>query len=175
LVCFQDLNRGKWLRQLPMDNGRLYAYVMNNYWYTNYKPAQGGEHLFRFSITSRAKTDNTASARFGWAAANPLLALPVQGQPGAPLPPRSGSLLEVLEPNVLLQGAKQAEAGEGLVLRLWEVSGQPTTAHVRLRHWPARKAVACNLVEEPQGPLPLTDNVISVPIRASGLATIMVH
>ena len=157
-----------------MSNGRLYAYVMNNYWYTNYKPAQGGEHRFRFSITSRARTDNTASAQFGWAAANPLLALPAQAQPGAPLPPRSASR-SILEPNVLLLGAKQAESGDALVLRLWEVSGQGTTAHVRLRHRPAREAVACNLVEEPQGPLPLTDNVISVPIRASGLATVMVR
>jgi hypothetical protein len=40
---------------------------------------------------------------------------------------------------------------------------------------PAPKAVACNLVEEPLGPLQLTDNVISVPIRASGLATVIVH
>jgi hypothetical protein len=175
LVCFQDINRGKWPRHLTMDNGHLYAYVMNNYWYTNYKPDQGGENLFRFSITSRAKADNTASAQFGWAASNPLLALPGQANAGAPLPSGSGSLVEVLEPNVLLLGAKQAEAGEGLVLRLWEVSGQPATAHVRLRHWPARKAVACNLVEEPQGPLELTDNVISVPIRGSGLATVMVR
>ncbi len=158
-----------------MNNGHLYAYVMNNYWYTNYKPSQGGEHLFRFSITSRAKADNTASAKFGWAAANPLLALPGQAKAGAPLPAGSASLLEVLDPNVLLLSAKQAEAGEALVLRLWEVSGQPTTAHVRLNHWLARKAVACNLVEEPQGPLQLTDNVISVPIRASGLATILVR
>jgi alpha-mannosidase len=44
---------------------------MNNYWHTNYKAGQGGQHTFRFSITSRAKTDNAASARFGWAVANP--------------------------------------------------------------------------------------------------------
>lgn len=147
---------------------------MNNYWYTNYKPAQGGEHVFRFSITSRAKADNAASARFGWAVANPVLAVPAQGQAGAPLP-AAASLVEVQEPNVLLLAAKQAEAGEGLVLRLWEVSGQPTTAHVRLNHLPARKAVACNLVEEPQGELGLTDNIVSVPIRGCGLATIVVH
>ena len=73
LVCFQDINRGKWLRNLPLKTGHLYAYVMNNYWHTNYKAGQGGEHVFRFSITSRAKADNTASAQFGWTAANPLL------------------------------------------------------------------------------------------------------
>jgi hypothetical protein len=175
LVCFQDINRGKWPRRLSMDNGHLYAYVMNNYWYTNYKPEQGGEQLFRFSITSRAKADNTASARFGWAASNPLLALCGQAKAGAPLPPGSASLVEVREPNVLLLCAKQAEAGGALVLRLWEVSGQPATAHVHIAHLPARKAVACNLVEEPQGPLELREGVISVPIHGGGLATVMVH
>ena len=175
LVCFQDLNRGQWLRQLSMTNGHLYAYVMNNYWYTNYKPAQGGEHLFRFSITSRAKADNAASARFGWAAANPLLALAGEGQPGAPLPAGSASLVEVLEPNVLLLAAKQAEAAPALVLRLWEAGGRAVTAHVRLSQWPVARAVACNLVEEPQGPLEVKDRVISVPIRGSGLATVMVQ
>ena len=42
LACFQDINRGKWQTQLPMVNGHLYAYVMNNYWFTNYLAGQGG-------------------------------------------------------------------------------------------------------------------------------------
>ncbi len=175
LACFQDINRGKWLRELPMNTGHLYAYVMNNYWHTNYKPGQGGDHLFRFSITSRAKGDNTASARFGWAASNPLLAVPVEGQSGGRLPAGSASLVDIAEPNVLLIGAKQAEDGKGLVLRLWEVSGQPTTAHVRLNHLPLRRATVCNLVEEPQGKLQVRDNVVTVPIRGSGLSTVVVQ
>jgi alpha-mannosidase len=158
-----------------MQTGHLYAYVMNNYWHTNYKPGQGGEHTFRFSITSRAKADSTASARFGWAASNPLFAAPAPGGSGAVLPAGSASLIEVAERNVMLIGAKQAEAGGALVLRLWEISGRPTTAHVRLRHAPAQKATACNLVEEPQGPLDVQDNVIAVPIRGSGLATVLVE
>jgi hypothetical protein len=175
LVCFQDLNRGQWLRSLPMKTGHLYAYVMNNYWYTNYKPGQGGEHVFRFSITSRAKADRTASAQFGWAASNPLLAVPAEGTPGAGLlPAESASLVEIAEPNVLLLGAKQSETGDGLVLRLWETSGQSATAHVRLNHLPARAAVKCNLVEEPQGDLEINDHVLAVPLRGSGLATVLV-
>jgi hypothetical protein len=175
LVCFQDINRGKWLRHLPFNTGHLYAYVMNNYWHTNYKPGQGGDHVFRFSITSRAKADNTASARFGWAASNPLLAVPAEARAGASLPSAPTSLVDIAEPNVLLIGAKQAEAGGALVLRLWEVSGHAATAHVRLTHLPARKTTACNLVEEPQGPLEIKDHVISVPMRGSGLATVMVQ
>ena len=175
LVCFQDLNRGKWLRKLPLDTGHLYAYVMNNYWYTNYKPGQGGEHTFRFSITSRAKADNTASARFGWAASNPLFVRPASGNPGGPLSAPAGSLVEIAEPNVILIGAKQADAGKSLVLRLWELSGRPATAHVRLAQLSARKALVCNLVEEPQGSLEIKDNVIAVPLRGSGLATVLIE
>jgi alpha-mannosidase len=91
------------------------------------------------------------------------------------LPAGSASLVEVLEPNVLLLAAKQAEAAPALVLRLWEAGGRAVTAHVRLSQWPVARAVACNLVEEPQGPLEVKDRVISVPIRGSGLATVMVQ
>ena len=175
LVCFQDINRGKWLRSLPMKTGHVYAYVLNNYWHTNYKAGQGGDHSFRFSITSRAKADNTASAQFGWAAANPMLPVITAGRQVVPLPQPSASLAEIAEPNVLLLAAKQADAGDGLILRLWEVSGQPATAHVRLHHLPADRAFRCNLVEETEGPLEMRNSEIAVPIRASGLATVKIQ
>ncbi len=174
LVCFQDINRGKWMRELPMRNGHLYAYVMNNYWHTNYKAGQGGEHVFRFSITSRAKSDNAASAQFGWAASNPFVAVPVDGPMRGRLPGDSASLISIDEPGVLLIGAKQADSGTGLVLRLWEVSGKPTTAHIHLNHLPVSTATACNLVEEPQGKLKVKDNTVAVPLRGSGLATVLI-
>ena len=174
LVCFQDINRGKWLSSLPFNTGHLYAYVMNNYWHTNYKAGQDGDFTFRFAITSGPKADNITSARFGWGVSNPLLAVGVEGNADAPLSAQAASLLEIAEPNVILVGAKQAQDGGGLVLRLWELSGQPTTAHLRLKHVPAKKATACNLVEEPQEPLEIKDDVIAVPIRGSGLATVMI-
>jgi hypothetical protein len=175
LVCFQDINRGKWLRELPLNTGHLYAYIMNNYWHTNYKPGQGGEHVFRFSITSRAKADNTTSAQFGWAASNPLQAVSVESQPGRPLPANANSFVEISEPSVLLIGAKQAENGTGLILRLWEVSGRPATAHVRLNGIQFEHATACDLVEQPVKKLKVKKNVIAVPILGSGLSTVLVQ
>jgi alpha-mannosidase len=175
LVCFQDINRGKWLRKLDFTNGHIYAYVMNNYWFTNYLAGQGGDFTFRFSITSRPKSDLVASARFGWEVASPLIAVPVEANPNGPLAAPSGSLIEIAEPNVFLVAAKKAEASDALVLRLWEVSGKATTAHVRVPLLKPRKATACNLVEEPQGELELKDGAIAVPLRASGLATVLVE
>ncbi|MCY3024180.1 MAG: glycosyl hydrolase-related protein, partial [Planctomycetota bacterium] len=175
LVCFQDINRGKWQASLPFETGHLYAYVMNNYWHTNYKAGQDGDFTFRFAIASRPKSDNAASAQFGWAVSNPLLAVPIEGNANAPLAAGVGSMLEIAEPNVILVGAKQAEEGGALVLRLWELNGQATTAHVRLKNVPAKKATACSLVEDPQEALELKDGVIAVPLRGSGLATVLVE
>jgi hypothetical protein len=146
LVCFQDINRGKWQTSLAMTNGHLYAYVMNNYWFTNYLAGQGGDFEFRFSITSRPKADTVASARFGWAVSNPLSAVAAGPNPDGPLAASSASLVSIDEPNVLLIGAKQADEGDALILRLWEAAGQATTAHVRLGNAPAKKSPHINHV-----------------------------
>ena len=155
---------------------------MNNYWYTNYKAAQGGDFTFRFALTSRAKADRVASAHMGWEASNPLLATAVEPRADGPLPAASASLLEVAEPNVIVIGAKRPEQGEGLVVRLWELTGQPTTAHLRVGPagaapgWPsAKKATACTLVEAPQESLAIHDGVVAVPLRKFGLATVRIE
>ena len=76
---------------------------------------------------------------------------------------------------MIVISTKQADEGRALVVRLWELTGQPTTAHLRLDpHITAAKATACNLVEDPEGPLELHDGVVAVPIRAHGLVTVRI-
>jgi hypothetical protein len=194
LVCFQDINRGTWPADYAAANGHLYAYVMNNYWFTNYLAGQGGGFTCRFAITSRpagpgrapagsgdprqsrpARADNIASARFGWEVASPLLPVVTEANPGGTLPTPTASLLDIAEPNVLLVGIKRAEADQGLVLRLWEVTGQATSAHVRLPLLPVRKARSASLVEEPEKTLEVRQSTVAVPIRGGGLATVLIE
>lgn len=178
LVCFQDVNKGKWQTKLDFTNGHLFAYVMNNYWHTNYLAGQGGgDQHFRFAITSRAKSDRTASARFGWDVANPLqptTSLPAN--PAGKLPGKPTSLISVAEPNVMVIGTKLADTGSALIVRLWEVESLATLAHLRLDpRIPASKATACNLVELPGERLEIRDGAIIVPMRGSGLATVRIE
>jgi alpha-mannosidase len=159
-----------------MLTGHLYSYVMNNYWHTNYLAGQGGDFTFRYSITSRPKSDPVASVRFGWAASNPFSAVVVKASPKGPLPSGPTGLISVDEPNVIVTGVKRGDDGEDLIMRLWEVADKATTAHLRLdSHLGLATAQECNLVEEPQGPLEIRDRVIAVPIRASGLATVRIR
>jgi alpha-mannosidase len=175
LVCFQDVNRGKWQTKLPFTNGHLYAYVMNNYWHTNYLAGQGGQYTFRFAITSRAKSDRTASARFGAEVSNPLVGVAVDANPTGKLPGGAISLVSVAEPNVMVIGTKLSETGKGLIVRLWEVEGKATTAHIKLDPClGATKARATNLVEVPSEALDIRDNTVTLPIRGSGLATVQI-
>ncbi len=174
LVCFQDINRGKWQTELPLNNGHLYAYVMNNYWFTNYLAGQGGEFCFRFAITSRKQFDPVASARFGWEVSSGLVTVPIPARNNGPLPAQAASLVEIEPKHVLLVGLKQAEDGNGSVVRLWNLADEETTAHVRFPLATIQTAQLSNLVEEPQQQLPVRESTIEVPIRARGLATVRV-
>ena len=73
-------------------------------------------------------------------------------------------------------GTKLADEGGGLIVRLWELAGQQTDAHLRLApELPGKQAEACNLVEDPAGPLEIRDGVVTVPIRGRGLATVRIQ
>ncbi len=174
LVCFQDINRGRWQTRLPMVNGHLYAYVMNNYWHTNYRAGQGGEMTFRFAAASRRAADSPGAVRFGWGVSSPMGAVCVpEAVPAAPLAEPAASLVSVDAENVLVAGIKLGEDGRGLVVRLWETGGAPTTAQLRFHpRLAVSRAQACNLVEEEQGPLSAVEGMVTVPIRARGLATV---
>jgi len=175
LVCFQDINRGQWQTTLPMATGHLFAYVMNNYWFTNYLAGQGGDFRFRFSITSRPQSNVVDSVRAGWNASNPLLAVHVKKNPDGPLTKPFAALIQIDQPNVIMIGAKQSEVDSSLALRFWELTGKTTRADVHLPLMPMHKATLTNLVEEPRQAVKIDRTIVHVPVDASGLATVLIE
>lgn len=172
LACFQDINRGLWKTALPMVNGHIYGYVFNNYWWTNYCAGQGGDLQFRFSITSRNTSDLAASARFGAGVSSALRAVITEANPQGVLKARSAGLLTIAETNAQLIGLRQAVDGKGIIVRLLESSGLETTVHLDVKALGISKASACNIVENGAAPLEIKDGVVSVPLRAHGVATV---
>ncbi|MHB1000059.1 MAG: glycoside hydrolase family 38 N-terminal domain-containing protein [Armatimonadota bacterium] len=163
-------------KPVPIDNGRLYAYAFNNYWFTNYKASQGGTLKFRFSLTSMKSYDPVAASRFGQSVRNPLLARvdntsdkAVQKTVSLPY-----SFCTVSEPNVYIQAIKKSELGEGTVIRLREVGGKSTETTVSFAPGNFSEAWLCNLMEDPQKKVRISNGKVKITVPANGLVTLQV-
>ncbi|MGH7700334.1 MAG: hypothetical protein ACREMJ_07445, partial [Gemmatimonadales bacterium] len=172
LVTFNDLFRGAWRRRLVPD-GTLFAYVMNNYWHTNYAARQGGELIVRFRVSLVAADDPAEPARRGWAACDPLYVSAAYDNPEAgPLISRDRALV-VGDRGALVLAAKPADDGDGTVVRLLDVAGTSRAVGI----WPAvvtfDRARRTNLVEMNEAAIAIgVDRRAAVDLRAWSVASV---
>src|SRR5205823_6968262 len=111
LVTLNDIFRGQWRRTLEPD-GTLFAYVMHNYWPTNFAARQGGDFAFRYRLSALARGgDRAEPVRRGWAACDPLYVSARYTSAGVGSLPRTDSSLVVADPGVAVVGAKPADDG----------------------------------------------------------------
>ena len=179
LITLVDINRGKWPRHLEIKNGHVFSYALNNYWFTNYKAAQGGEFSFRFSITSDNRLSREQLASFDADIRTPVFAYPLLSSFSASvetknrfLPAAAGSLMKLDASNLETVVLKAAENGEGYVLRLREVAGRAGESEVTFPTLNIREAFLSNGVEEPQRKLETTAHSIRVPYKPNQYITI---
>jgi alpha-mannosidase len=146
LVTLGGMTGSTWPRQLTLKRGHLFAYVMNNYWHTNYKAEQGGRLVFRFSLTShRGPFAKAPAVARGWEMFCPPVAQAGQGQHPARLAP-AGELLRLQPPSLPLLAFKQAEDNSGFVLRTCDFSGEARKLKLSLPR-AATEVLECDLVE----------------------------
>ena len=136
LVTLGDINRGDWPAEFSKRSGTIFSYVMNNYWFTNYRAGQGGHFHFRYVVTSAPSTDATQLSRMGWEEMTPFETDEVTSQDKAldqprPLDGKQGSFLDVQDPNLLLETWKTAEDGNGTILRFLDFGGTSRTVAVQ--------------------------------------------
>ena len=174
LVLCSGLHVGKWADHLEFDNGHVYSWVMNNYWYTNFCAYQTGEIPFRYRLTSYpGRFDSVAATRFAWQPFYPLEAVWLKAQKGAPAP---SSLITLGEKDTaVISCVKLAEAEEAIIVRLLEMSGKASKCTLRW-NLPASaamvRAYAADAVERPGAALLITGNSLSVSLRPNEIATI---
>lgn len=172
LVTLGGMTASTWPLKLSLKRGHLFAYVMNNYWHTNYKARQGGRFVFHFSIDSGAGGFSKREAVVkGWNMFCPPVAAPGRKEGKALLPAAAQALIEVAPVGMPLTAFKQAEQQNGFVLRLCDFSGEDGTATLTLPK-PVRDVFRCNLVESYPQKLPARGKTIEVPVKAFGLTTI---
>ena len=166
LVTLGGLTASTWPRQLSLKRAHVFAYIMNNYWHTNYKASQGGPFVFRFTLTSHRGAFSKREALVqGWEMFCPPVAR--HGQDGRrPLLPAAAKELLTVEPAGLpLLAFKPAEDGAGYILRLWDLAGNGGQAILTLPK-PADRVFSCDVVEVNASEQKSRGTVITAPVRA---------
>ena len=72
LVQLGEFNLGKWQPVTHVAQPHVYSWVMNNYWFTNFRLTQEGEFRWSYFLTSTRDAGNAAATRLGWSARLPL-------------------------------------------------------------------------------------------------------
>ena len=104
---------------------KIYSWVMNNHWGTNYRAFQEGPHVFRFLLRPHRGYDPAAAARLAIAAGQPLLPVAARGKE-----PLGVQFAELPGPDVLLTGLKPSDDGQALLFRLWNAAGRDTQVNI---------------------------------------------
>jgi len=175
LAVFSDLNVYKWADKLLFDKGYIYSWVMNNYWYTNFKAGQKGDLVFRYRLTSyQGKHDSVKTTQFAWQRFFPLEPIWLTSKPN-PGAPTHSSMIEMAGDPVIISCIKMAEADEAVIVRLLEHRGKASSCTLKFNLPHNRKftqAFLSNIVEEPIKKLNVLDNSLTLHLRAHEILTV---
>ena len=116
-----------------------------------------------YCLRSHASAYNQAETVAWSRRRTPLLAVPGHIA-RAPVPG-----VEVDPSRAFVTAWKPAD-GAGLILRVWETAGQSAPLTISTRGF--RKAVATDLLERDQHPIPITEGRVSVDLRAHGFVVV---
>jgi alpha-mannosidase len=136
----------RWIQKLPPSQ-TLYSWALNNHWHTNFRADQEGLITFRYALHAHGAYDPAVATRFGMAYSQPLLAAPASGR--NPL----ASRLRMRNERIVVAGLKPSDDGQGHILRLFNVSGEATTASLEWASPVPSKMWLSNLSEKKVKPL----------------------
>lgn len=133
--------------------------------------ADQGEHHFSYSLLPHTGDWRNGTIAAAYALNDPLL---VYAPPQTTAPSANGvsaSFVTVDSPNVVIETVKQAEDGNGVIVRLYECGR--TRGTVSLQTGLAVQAAwQTNLLEENQTALAVTGNSVQIPIRPYAIVTV---
>ena len=153
-------------RQLSVDRtGKplLLAWLLNNYWTTNFRISQPGILRFHYELSTHAGFDPVEAARVAAFARGPLLSHPAVAASAA----ESGTLAVVDGAGVVIAAAERLEAGA----RLWlqNLTETPQTARVQLTQRAVAAAARCDTLGQPGAPLAVADGRVTIDVPARGV------
>ena len=93
------------------------------------------------------------------------------GNPPRPLPADGEGFLELTNRDVGLVTWKEAANGDGMILRLQELSGKATETRLHFRRSKIDRAQLCSGVEDDLASLPVANNALSLTLKPFEVVT----
>jgi alpha-mannosidase len=180
LIALGDIVRGTYPKEFGDRDATIFSYAMNNYWTTNYVGGQGGDFVFRYIFTSGKNINPASLSRAGWEAMSELEVNEIIPQDKVdnaprPLPSSQSSFLQVDQPNVVMNAWKEAEDGEGTIMRFTELNGESSTVKVTVPVVDLQAAWTCNAVEKCKDPLSVTQHDFTFAIKPFQIVTLRIQ
>lgn len=158
LFTIDDVFKGLWRSQLTLTTGKIYSYIMNNYWHTNYKASQGGKFNFRYMITSGKGLKPSKAYNFF-------------------LTPFAGRIIEgditIEPPNIIVTTIKKWDLGEGIIIRLLEPDNEQKSVRIRSNMLKGYHVYITNLLEEEKASLGKFNGEIEINIKPRSYITLL--
>ncbi len=124
LVQFGDINLSKWQYEAEIKKPHIYSWVMNNYWFTNFRAYQEGGFHWQYYLTSTNESGSDVATRTGWNSSLPMQARVLTAS-NISSGMQTTSALQIKNMNLLLVSAQPVD--RGILLNVRETSGRETS------------------------------------------------
>lgn len=123
---FSDFNMGKFESNPKAGKTWLYSWVMNNYWFTNFRAFQEGGFHWGYQITSTNDTTNTTATKFAWGERNIFATRTIPAGNNDIESPVLETLAINGSPNALLVNSRPSFGNKNsILLHFRELEGKP--------------------------------------------------
>jgi len=153
-------------RQLSIDRSSrplLLAWLLNNYWTTNFRVSQPGFLRFHYELATHSGFDAVNAARVAAFARSPLIAHPAV----VVSHPEIGRLIDVYGDGIVIAAAERLEDGARVWLQNLTDSLQNATVH--LSQWKLRSAVMCDTFGRELAALKVENGGVTLTVPAHGV------
>jgi alpha-mannosidase len=138
----------------------------------NFKASQGGEIPQRYRLTTHAgPCDDVAAARFGAESATPPIALRDYLRTG----PETGRFLDVPSDAPVLVTAKPADDGDGVIVRIQNLSRESQQVPLRFVAGTPSAAALTSPVEVDGDALTISNGTVTVPLGGMAVQSVRVR
>ena len=179
LVQLGDFHFAHDQREIRLERALFLGWITNNYWGTNFRGYQPGRVTARYAVRPHGGGfDESSAHRFGQEIAMPCIVQTCNEtpRPQTPLPP-SATLLQlpaapIQTLHVLPSSWANADAPDGILLRLANAADTSQAARVASGFLQIRAATRCDLFGTAVGELPVVQGAVTLDLPPRGLAVL---